>query len=293
MKKIILIGCLIVFSCCYSYSQYMSVFGESETQWTIKSSNLHGIITDTLTAKNDTIINDVSFRIISSSDPWHTIYLHEDLAEGRWSYFTDIEPTERLLMDLSLNVGDSFYVRKPWGSEQGYFEVDSVYEKDQRKHIQINLPLYFANNEKLTFIEGIGPNTGLSYQDTIDLTNATPYLLCYWRDGIQEFSNIYHDGKCSISSFTNIDSPKHPSPFFNISPNPVTQNYFEISFDEPFTGIISLMDINGGLVFKKTITESLLRKTILLPYVSQTGVFLLRVQNENGKRQSKKIIIIR
>ena len=293
MKKIIAIACFIALSCCFSYSQYMSVFGENETQWTIKSSNLHGIVTDTLKAKNDTIINDKTYRIISSSDPGQTIYLHEDLAEGRWSYFTGLEPAERLLMDLSLNVGDSFYVRKPWGNLPGYFKVDSVYEQDHRKHVQINLPLYFANNEKLIFIEGVGPNTGMSYQDSVDLSNATPYLLCYWRDGIKEFSNLYHDGECSIFSFSNIDSPNQLPPLFTISPNPVTQNHFEIAFEEPFTGVIGLMDINGRLVFNKTIRKSILHKTILLPEVKQAGLYMLRIQHENGIVQSKKITIIR
>lgn len=271
--------------------QYLSLFGESETQWTLKSSNLHGIQTDTLTAKNDTLINNVSFRIISSSDPWQTIYLHEDLAEGRWSYFTDLEPTERLLMDLSLNVGDTFYVGGVWLATSGYYEVDSVYVKNQRKHVRLNLPLYFADDEKLTFIEGIGPNTGISYLDTESI-NITPYLLCYWRDGMQEFSNLYHDGKCSIFSFTNIDSSKHRASFFNISPNPVTQNHFEITFDEPFKGNIVLVDIRGFLVLKETITESLLRKTIFLPGLKQTGVFLLRVQDEKGTMQTHKLTII-
>ncbi len=292
MKKFLFILYLIAISCSFSYSQYKSIFGESDTQWTIKSSNLHGIVTDTLTAENDTIIDDVTYRIISSSDPWHTIYLHEDLEEGRWSYFTDLEPTERLLMDLSLNVGDSLYFRIAWGNQPGYFEVDSVYEQDNRKHVRINLPLYFADNEKLTFIEGVGPNTGMFYQDYINFGKGNPYLLCYWRDGVKEFSNLYHEGECSIFSFSNIDSPMQLPPLFTISPNPVSQNYFEIAFEEPFTGIIGLMDINGSYVFKKKITDSLFRKTIFLPEVNQTGLYMLRIQHENGIVQSKKITII-
>lgn len=288
MKKFLFILYLIAISCSFSYSQYKSVFGESETQWTIKSSNLHGIVTDTLTAENDTIIDDLTYRIISSSDPWHTIYLHENLEEGQWSYFTDVEPTERFLMDLSLNVGDTFYVGGAWLAEPGYYQVDSVFEKDERKHVQINLPLHFANDEKLTFIEGVGPNTGLSYQEPTT-GRLNPYLLCYWKDGIKEFSNIFYEGECSIFSFSNIDSPKYSTPFITISPNPVSQNYFEIAFEEPFTGVIGLLDVNGNYIFKKKITDSLFRKTIFLPEVNQTGFFILRIQHENGMLQSKKI----
>ncbi len=292
MKKIIIITFLLVFSHSFTYSQYMSVFGESETQWTVKSSNLHGITTDTLTAENDTIIDDVTYRIISSSDPHHTIYLHEDLEEGRWSYFTDAEPTERLLMDLSLNVGDTIYVEGAWLAEPGYYQVDSVYDKDERKHVQVNLPLHYADDEKLTFIEGVGPNTGLSYQEPTT-GRMNPYLLCYWKDDIQEFFNIYYDGECSISSFSHIDEPDQPSISFNIIPNPVVQNYFELSFNKPFSGDIVLTDISGKVLFRKATTESLFKKTIYIPDFRQSGIFILRVRNKRGITLSQKMTIIR
>jgi hypothetical protein len=288
MKRVFLVLLLIIIPY-ITFAQYKSIFGENTTEWTVKHENLYGVMTDTLRVLNDTIVNDSVFRIITT--PFKRIYIYENLIDGRLNYFTNHDHTLKLLMDLSLKPDDTFFVEGSWLAESGYFKVDSVFEKENRKHVRINLPLHYANNEKLTFIEGIGPNTGLSFQDSPS-GELNPYLLCHWRDDQQDYFNTFYEGECYVFSSTQVDSEKKSVHFFDVFPNPVKGNSFTIVFESPFKGHLVLMDISGNIVMRKYVTESLLQETIYFPDLLLNGVFIVSIQNEEGNIQSKKIAIV-
>jgi hypothetical protein len=266
----------------------MSLFGESTTTWTVMHGNLFGLTTDTLSFNRDTIINENPWKIINA--PGKTIYLQEDLTNGKWLYFTSIDTIQKVLMDLSLAVGDTFYVTGVWLPDPGFYEVDSVYIKDQRKHVQINLPLYYAGDEKLVFIEGVGPNIGLSYKD-VNSIELSPYLLCQWKDDIQNYSNNYFDGKCAIFSDNTVNEyHKSETGMFEIYPNPVSNNSVKIEFTDPFAGQIVLVDINGQVILKRLIKDPVLSISLSIPFLTP-GIYILNAHRKTGISHSKKIII--
>ena len=258
----------------------MSLFGENNTAWTVMHGNLFGLTTDTLSFDRDTIINENPWKIIYA--PGKTIYLQEDITTGKWMYFTTIDTIQKVLMDLSLAVGDTFYVTGAWLPDPGFYEVDSVYIKDQRKHVQLNLPLYYAGDEKLVFIEGVGPNIGLSYKDDNSIELA-PYLLCQWKDNIQNYSNNYFDGKCAIFSDTKVDEGNKLSGFANIYPNPTT-GIVKIQNSDYSIKEILVHDTTGRQFFIKNKNDEMDLSDL------PDGLYLIKIICINGITETHKVL---
>lgn len=84
----------------------------------------------------------------------------EDVNTGKL-WYKNLGNAERLLMDMSLSVGDTFEV-----SHNYWSTVEAVYYRDGRKIIQFD---YYSNmwKENLLFIEGIGRNIGLFNGDEL------------------------------------------------------------------------------------------------------------------------------
>ncbi len=264
---------------------YLPVLEEGK-QWTIKSENLSGVWTDTLKIERDTLVNDVTFKVIKT--PYKTIYLSEKTETGQVEFFTDDDETLRLLMDLSLEKGDSFYIEGASFNNPGYYEVDSVYEKNNRKHVQINFPIFYASDEKLTFIEGIGTNLGLSYKDLI-AGDINPYLLCAWQEEEQIYSNLYYDGECNVSLSMSNENVKDKVTFFYISQNPIKDNSLEVFFNYPFTGRLYLFDITGKTILENRVKNTT-HKLLTLPKSEKRGIYLLNVISSTGESQTMKIV---
>jgi hypothetical protein len=152
-------------------------------------------------------------------------YLREDIYTGRAWYMTNVDPKEKLIMDLSLEVGDSFLVEGPWNSFRDYRLVDSVWKDGGKKHVQINAQINPAfgglDNGKLTFIEGVGSNIGIGYK-VFNYTDNFPYLLCSYKYYTKYYQNDhpdYHD--VCILSTASIDLHADKSTI-TIYPNPTT-----------------------------------------------------------------------
>ena len=109
--------------------------------------------------------------------------------------YSDDEPyytQERLVYDMSLNVGDTFEVGvgRMWDPVGYALVVDSVYTLAGRKHVRFEdtritygATHYLYFDDPLEFIEGIGPNWGWLWHD-LDV-GWPAVLLCVWRDGEQ------------------------------------------------------------------------------------------------------------
>lgn len=287
-KKNLVIPLLFIFNVFPLMGQnYLPVL-EQGKQWTIKSENLSGVWTDTLKIEKDTLVNNVTFKVVNTS--YKTIYLSENTETGQVEFFTDDDDTLRLLMDLSLEKGDSFYLEGASFNNPGYYEVDSVYEKNNRKHVQINFPIFYASDEKLTFIEGIGTNLGLYYKDII-AGDMNPYLLCAWENENKIYSNDYYDGECNVSQSMSTENVKNKVSFFYISQNPVYSNSLEVSFIYPFTGRLYLLDITGKIILEGRISKSTTHKLLILPKTEKRGIYLLNVISSKGESQTMKIVI--
>lgn len=285
-KKMLIIALLLLFNVFSLMGQnYLPVLEEGK-QWTIKSENLSGAWTDTLKIEKDTLVDNVTFKVINT--PYKTVYLTENTENRKVEFFTDDDETLRLVMDMSLVQGDTFYVEGASFNNPGYYEVDSVYEKDDRKHVQINYPVFYADNEKLTFIEGIGTNLGLYYKDMIagDMNN---YLLCAWENENKIYSNDYYDGECNVSLSMSNENNKDKIAFFYTSQNPVNHNGLEVFFNYPFTGRLNLFDITGKIILENRVKNTT-HKLLTLPKSKKRGIYLLNVISSTGESQTMKII---
>jgi len=229
MKKIILTFIILnLFLSLKIYCQpYKSIFGNQSTQWNVFYDNLSSW-TCFVNTINDTIINSKAFKKIGYSGVNCVFtgndetYLREDTLIGKAWVYDLYNNDERLILNLSLNLGDTFriYPNSPYYDTIAF--VDSVYFENNLKKIRLNVYTSFSNNEKLTFIEGIGTNLGINYAINsyfFEYMGST-HLLCSYKDSLLEYFNTLFD-TCSINyvGINRVITPKSKISFF---PNPIT-----------------------------------------------------------------------
>ena len=266
MKTIFTIIFLSIFST-FSHAQYQSLFGEESTSWNM-SEWAFGIFEEfphlqIFYARADTIINGKTYKKISPyAAPYDDIdasYLREDTIEGKaWCLRRETGGEEFLIMDLSLEVGDTFAISDGHHYPGGYFYpvVDSVYYYEGRKYVRLD----FLSDEKLQMIEGVGTNIGTFYQP-FDFAPISYYTLCQTKDGdtlsYVNNSSIYL-GRCDVSA-VGLNERKKPKYQLNIFPNPTSgktiidlQNEFIVDKNKGIT--MRVMDITGREVMRQKIS---------------------------------------
>ena len=118
-------------------------------------------------------------------------FAREDVTTGKAWFMSAIETmsgldtVEYLIMDLSLNVGDTFLIYQPW-NEVITSIIDSVYYISGVKHVQTNYH-FWGSDEPLTFIEGVGTNYSLGYMH--DSFNMCRCLISINKDLDEVYSN--------------------------------------------------------------------------------------------------------
>jgi hypothetical protein len=158
--------------------------------------------------------------------------------------------------------------------------VDSVFTKDDKKHIRFNYEIEFAGGlEKFEFIEGTGSNFGLFYQGVSHYDiSMNHYLLCSYKDNVLSYSNVAFDGQCIIiRSGTKIEGSDHKIRLF---PNP-SKGMLTISVVDGKNELIegSIYNSNGLLI--QTIHKSYLPVIInLVNAPSGLYYFSLHFRNE-------------
>ncbi len=116
-------------------AQYRSLFGAEHTAWTTKLWDMPGPYTDSLAYAGDTLVEGMHYRKFerfsaygpaSWSGPWSDCvgYVGEDTVAGKVWFFTLFEPVPVVIMDLSLEVGDTFTTFSQFGDT---FEVIATY----------------------------------------------------------------------------------------------------------------------------------------------------------------------
>ncbi len=214
MKKMFFLATILWLGATGAFAQYQSLFGTVQTSWNVLNEYNLMYKTDSLVAGPDTVIDAATYKKIlfyhlqhaNSLPPVYetTAFVREDLATGKAWIRYDVTSPEQLFMDLSLNLNDLFNV-----SNLNYL-VDSVYFKDGRKHVRVQytypmlLSDYPVEVGLLTFIEGIGPSLGFTYnyqnsgQGGYPSNHELPFLLCGWKDNnhvyTHETQNPFFDG---------------------------------------------------------------------------------------------------
>lgn len=154
-------------------------------------------------------------------------------------------------MDLSLNIGDTFRLKNPSYSYQDSIAVvDSIYNHNDKKHIRLDYEIQInLKTDKLTFIEGIGPNAGFIYQIKT-LKDNLPYcqmLLCMYKGSQRVYKSEYAKENCTFDFSNVIIDNTIQVDDYSIYPNPVI-NFFCISNPNKTKGILEIYNTRGILM---------------------------------------------
>ncbi len=235
---------------------YKSIFGDSSTSWKIANGNMGGTYIDSLYTTDDTLVNGKFYKMIycvteTKQIPYLEGFFREDTILGKswflpyYSSFFTFDTTEFLIMNLNLSVGDSFFFCVNHLNLSDFVYVDSVYYSDGRKYIQFNYQTKW--DDKITFIEEIGPNISILYPKIN--TNIKPYVACSFKDEqLIYITNNSNFVDCDID-YTLINEKNKYSDKIIISPNPI-YNTAILKFNNPYNSEYTfyLFNILGGKI---------------------------------------------
>lgn len=180
-------------------------------------------------------------------------------------YINTHDTTEKLIFNLNLSIGDTFSF--------GYYvdTVANVFYLNGLKHIEFkNISTNWG--EKVRFIEGIGPNTGIfvNYLGILD-----PYVICkYEKDSLIYVTQNTNFIGCALNTQIVND---HLSLYnIKISPNPAKE-FFIISvenFSAHKNAFLYIYNINGISILQEIIDKN---KYIVDISHLKSGIYIVRI----------------
>ncbi len=310
MKRLLLISLLsvLLFSFHSSNAQpYQSIFGDSVSAWTCWYSGLAIGSMNTVTS-NDTIVKGEHHKIllwdynVFPTSPGKKLgLLKEDTTTGKvWyrslpnpangnSYLNPARDTQDILiMDMSLQLGDTFVAGKVNGLSDTIAIVDSVYiDANNRKHIRFNIRISWAFY--FEFIEGVGTTLGIAYKDSNTIYHGAQNggLICAFHNRIDIYSTAYKaqlNNKClpdvSVGQL-------NKQAALTIHPNPSTGSV-TIELPTRQQTNVSIADISGRTVYQNTISN---KQTLQVDLSKQPkGVYIIHLTT-NDKHYTNKLLL--
>ncbi len=294
MKQFMYILVLLLFGAQHYTAQaqegpYKSIFGKDSTRWNIVYKDIADVVpprilSQFLIFKEDTLMDGKYYKktyMVSRNtvgQPLYPVnhYIREDTITGKvWSRRVE-DTTDRLLIDFGLSPGDTF-VGLGFNAYTGV--VDSTAIVAGRKRIYLrNLdwrPRYLYSREyPLVFIEGVG-SVGNHVLDIIVFSHSeSEYLLCSYKDGVQEMAyvNEKYGGDCSPNLNTTSVAALHKQQV-SIAPNPAMQQV-QLAQLPAIEHTITLLDVQGR-VLERAVNAS---PSYLLDVAAYApGMYILRV----------------
>lgn len=193
--KPLLLCLLCISSVTTSYSQpYQSIYGDSSTNWgLIKFGACDFVCSADYSPESDTIVDSNTFKILQNYG-----FIREDSVAGKVWFYDEFWSQEFLVMDLSLNVADTFTIYD-YGGTPEIFTVDSINYTGGKKHVYLNGGVFICSLlEPLVFVEGTGPNAGFNYQRTGGGSYLSSYMLCHWKDDLKVQGNLLFMDSCEV-----------------------------------------------------------------------------------------------
>ena len=298
MKKVFTISICLISVFASSAQSYSSIFGLNSSSWDIPFCQLdQGIIQNYITV-SDTIIGVDSYKKIGSIMPDNSIsydlysgngLAREDSITGKAWFLSIVETisgydtTELLVMDLSLNIGDSFLVYgalSNTGVNPGPTTVivDSVYDISTEHYVRLDY-IPYGSNEKLTFIEGVGTNYGLNYMH--NRLNLCPCLQEFQKDAIP----FYENNQCQPIAGIKNETKKNNVLIF---PNPVS-NEAVLQFNNNNLLLSKLILYNSvGQIVNSFQTKS--EEFKISNHEGLDGIFYFQLLVENQFQSAGKIV---
>lgn len=271
---------------------YASIFGDTATSWTLGWEVFDNYMIVALKVNGDTIIQNTEYKKIVYQDVNQLFgFLREDTIIGKAWFLYRNDTSEKLIMDLSLSIGDSFNINLDNWRPDFYSIVDSVYFLNNKKHIRFNSKIDIVNRqENYTFIEGVSSNAGFTFQTEFISPNPNShFLFCAFKDNISIFKNNLFNGDCFpvLGGFENLNKSKIA---WALSPNPFT-NSAELKFDNYKHKDCSLiiLDQYGRQV---DCYENIIYGNVIISKKHlTTGLYYFKLISDNILKASGKFII--
>lgn len=226
---------------------YQPIIASDSTSWDMAHPELFGIVMEQLyTIKYPDSTYSKLFTIGLFPDTNYVGKIREDAINGKIWYCDIFNSSEKLIMDMALEIGDTFEIIPGIGSE-----VDSVFYNEGRKTIRFNLQTIW--DEPVMFIEGVGPNIGVFYPaDDFD----RHYAACkYDMDNLVYVNNNNNFNDCVPNPVGIIDKPKTNNP--RIYPIPTASLLLvEMPSNSQTKTVIKIADISGKVLLSEVFFDN-------------------------------------
>lgn len=175
---------------------YKSIFDSipENTTWDIVLMGYcYAVCSDSFDIIGDSIINAETYQELGGLG-----FLREDTIAGKTWYYDPIWSEEYLVMDLSLTVGDTFYLYD-YNNNPYITIVDSVEIITGIKHVWLHEQGFICGlSYPLEFVEGSGPNFGFHYQRSFFLSTINTFMLCQHKGGVKTLGNTLFFDACYV-----------------------------------------------------------------------------------------------
>ncbi len=246
---------------------YQAVLNTDSTSWTMARAELLGLIAFEMYCKsNDNLTYADRFINLYGSQYYIDGQLREDSATGQLWYKTQAN-VERLIVDMSLEIRESFEIFPGiWST------VESVSYQNNRKIIQFEW-YSLIWKENLMFIEGVGRNIGLFF-DELD------YAACKYDNGelvyVNQNANLF-DGCVLDPVRLNENNPDEPevSISFNGSKQIHIRNTNPISSKTMFT----VFNLLGNQVYEYMLSAD---SQFINLDILKCGIYIFMISDGDG-----------
>ncbi len=314
----ILIICLLIFVNFSNLSAqpYKSVLATDSIQWNVlhrffimvknndqKTPQLNqSFITLRHKIYGDSVINSITYRKIEAYSSFYNNsdfngFIREDTNTGKVWFRRTNDNADRIIMDFSLNIGDTFkFITFPF-NDTIKAGVDSVKYINGAKYIYFNKTLLFPEGRNICFMEGIGSNYIPFVINNYD-NSPTTSLLCAYKNDIQIYNckeqhpNEASGDTCEWNYFYGSVNEDENLMNYKIFPNPADDIiYIEFKdFSYPMNLKIEILNVLGRIVYSKNLENQNIQVPV---YDLPQGMFFIKVSGGGKLIKTDKVLIAR
>ncbi len=301
-------SCLLIglFTLIFSNSiigQYQEVLSTGMVKYDIQIEPFDELIEGTIKVQGDTFIDQLNYKnvLLEAELSQESIvgFVRENILDGKMWFLNKLNDEEYLIMDMGLEVGDTFYTSYAvdcgiYGIGGNIAKVIETQQVEGRKVIKFDRG--FGGGficDSLKFIEGVGPNASLFFQNTsldYDISGIAYNLCRMHKEDTLAFPLSSPIDLCGHS--TNIIDIIPNNIYFLISPNPnngfiklIISNKLPITVN---SFVFKVFDLTGEMVYS-TIVANFLEQQIDINALS-SGLYFFSISTYEEVIQLGKII---
>ena len=317
MKKTLIIIMFATAMNAVAQTGYQSFLNGDSIQWYMVDDVLDEGYRGLILSVNDThSVDSALCKTLSSKRVWYDRngnlqyswqtssigFLREDTITGRlWLYFRKNNTLiKKLIVDMSLDVGDTFVLplfHDNYGDDWDTlkYTVDSISNINGKKHIFMSDKRYDDFILSNVFIEGVGSSYFMFFpleaQHYELLEWYFRFLLCFYRDGVKEYSAgyywLYEEDYYNCVPKLSLITPNAP-PRITAYPTP-TKDRVTLEFGEARFSKLRLVNTAGATVLETTLTGQEPQHTLQLKGLP-AGIYSCILSGKDGTATEKIVV---